>query len=80
MNFRDYLQIFKEHGELIVIDEPISSTLEIAAVMKQLEPKPVLFENVAELEFRVFGNMLCSKQRFAEYFGIDLAGIIPLLS
>ena len=80
MNFRDYLKTFKERGELIVIDDPISSTLEIAAVMKQLEPKPVLFENVAESEFRVFGNMLCSKQRFADYFGIDLAGIIPLLS
>jgi len=80
MSFRNYIQTLKDRGDLVGIDEPISTHLEIAAVMKQLEPRPVLFENVAESEFRVFGNLLCSKKQFADYFGIDPAGIIPLLT
>jgi len=80
MNFRDFLQILDDRGDLLLIDEPISTKLDIAAVMKQLEPRPVLFENVIDSDFRVFGNLLCSKQQFADYFEIDPVEIIPMLS
>jgi 2,5-furandicarboxylate decarboxylase 1 len=53
---------------------------EIAAVLKQLEPRPVLFENVKESEFRVIGNLFCNKAQFADYFGIEAAEIIPTLT
>jgi 2,5-furandicarboxylate decarboxylase 1 len=80
MNFRKTIHKLDEKGELVVVTEPISTNLEIAAVMKKLEPKPVLFTNVIESEFQVFGNLLCSKQQYADYFGIDPVEIIPQMS
>ena len=80
MSLRTYLQKLKKSDELITITEPISKTYEIAAVLKQLEPRPVLFENVIESEFRVVGNLFCNKAQFAEYFDIGISEIIPKLT
>jgi len=80
MNLRTYIQKLAERGELLTITEPISTQYEVAAVMKQLEPRPVLFENVADSQFRVVGNLFASKGQFADYFGIQTDGIIPLLT
>jgi 2,5-furandicarboxylate decarboxylase 1 len=79
MNLRNYIQTLAERGDLIVIAEPISTQYEIAAVLKKLEPHPVLFENVKESKFRVIGNLLCSKTQFANYFGMEVADLIPTL-
>ena len=79
MNLRDYLQRLDTEARLIHITEPISKTYEIAALLKQLEPRPVIFENVIESEYRVMGNLFCSKQDFADYFGIPVSEIIPML-
>ena len=43
MIFRKYIQKLTDNGELITISEPISKTYEVAAVLKQLESRPVLF-------------------------------------
>ena len=80
MIFRKYIQKLTDNGELITISEPISKTYEVAAVLKQLEPRPVLFENVKESEFRVIGNLFCNKSQFADYFGIEVTEIIPTLT
>ncbi len=79
MTLRSYLAHLQQNGELLTITEPISTKQEIAAVMKKLEPRPVLFENVRESEFRVVGNLLCTKAQFAAYFGWKTAEIIPKL-
>ena len=80
MSLRTYLQTLSERGELITINAPISKKFEIGAVLKQLEPRPVLFENVLESDFRVMGNLFCTKAQFADYFGIETAAIIPTLT
>jgi 2,5-furandicarboxylate decarboxylase 1 len=80
MTLRNYIQKLANSGELITITEPISKTYEIAAVLKELEPQPVLFENVQESEFRVIGNLFCNKAQFADYFEIEVAEIIPTLT
>jgi UbiD family decarboxylase len=80
MTLRTYLDQLVERGELLIIREPISKTYEIAALLKQLEPRPVLFENVQESGFRVIGNLNCSKAQFADYFGIATPEIIPFLT
>jgi UbiD family decarboxylase len=69
-----------DNGELITISEPISKNYQIAAVLKQLEPRPVLFENVEESRFRVIGNLFCSKNQFADYLSIQVSEIIPTLT
>ncbi len=80
MTLRSHLQKLTERGELLTIHAPISKTYEIAAVLKQLEPRPVLFENVRESGFRVVGNLNCSKAQFADYFDISTPEIIPFLT
>ena len=80
MTLRNHLQKLSESGELITINKRISKKYEIAAVLKQLEPRPVLFENIQESEYRVIGNLLCNKFQFAEYLGIEVAKIIPKLT
>jgi 2,5-furandicarboxylate decarboxylase 1 len=80
MSLRDYLQTLSARGALRTSRVPISKTYEIAAVLKQIEPTPALFENVRESPFRAAGNLFCSKASFAEYFGISISQLIPLLS
>ena len=80
MSLRDYLQRLEENQNLVKITPPISKTYEIAALLKQLEPAPVLFERVRESPFRVIGNLFCSKAAFAAYFGQPVSEIIPLLT
>lgn len=65
---------------LIKVTEPISKTYQIAGVLNTLEPAPVMFENVTESDFRVVGNLFCSKASYAGYFGIPVSEIIPALS
>jgi UbiD family decarboxylase len=80
MSLREYIQRVDQQKKLIHVSKPISKSLEISGVLKQMEPSPVLFERVRESAFSVIGNLFCSKAAFAEYFGIRVAEIIPFLT
>jgi 2,5-furandicarboxylate decarboxylase 1 len=80
MSLREYIHKLDTWKKLIRIHEPISKTLEIAGVLKKLEPEPVLFEQVREADTPLIGNLFCSKAAFADYFGIHISGIIPFLT
>jgi len=56
MILEEYINNLKLNGKITTVTESISKNLEIAGVLKSLEPQPVLFENVKESEFRVAGN------------------------
>ncbi|MCC7130587.1 MAG: UbiD family decarboxylase, partial [Anaerolineae bacterium] len=76
----EYLTRLEMRRGLRRISAPISKTYEIAAVLKQLEPQPVLFEQVRESPFRVAGNLFCGKPAFADYFEIPVTQIIPFMT
>ena len=80
MSLKEYIQRLDKQKKLIQVSEPISKTFEIAGVLKQMEPAPVLFEQVRESAFPVIGNLFCSKASFADYFGIQVAELIPFLT
>ncbi len=80
MSLRQYLQRLEARSQLLHVSESISKTYEIAGVLKQIEPRPVLFENVQESPYRVAGNLFCTKATFADYFGIPVNQIIPTLA
>jgi 2,5-furandicarboxylate decarboxylase 1 len=80
MALRDYLQSLEQKGALVVIDKLVSKKYEMAGILKQLEPRPVLFNHVKESGFRVAGNLFCGKGPFAEYFHISPAQIISMMS
>ncbi len=80
MILEDYVKVLAQRGNLTTIKKEISKDYEIAGVLKELEPTPVLFEHVKESEFRVAGNLFCTKNQIAEYFGIQTERIIPTLA
>ena len=79
MPLREYIHKLEHKKELIRVCNPISKTLEIAAVLKQSEPNPVLFEKVRESPFPVIGNLFGTKAAIADYFEIRITEIIPFL-
>ena len=80
MGFRDYIKKIEENGLLRTIDIEVSKKLEISGILKAIEPTQVMFNNVKESDFRVIGNMFCSKNVIASYFGVTPADLIPMLS
>ena len=80
MTLRSYLERLKAENRLLHVREPISKIYEIAGVLKQVEPRPVWFEQVCESPFGVVGNLFCGKAAFADYFGIPIGEIIPFMS
>ena len=80
MGFREYIDKIDREGSLRKVDVEVSRKLEISGILKEIEPTPVLFNNVKESEFRVVGNVFCTKNVIASYFGVTPADIIPMLS
>ncbi|HEX9018448.1 MAG TPA: UbiD family decarboxylase [Anaerolineaceae bacterium] len=80
MSLREYIQRLEARSQIAHIREPISKTYEIAGVLKQIEPRPAIFESVRETPFRVAGNLFCTKTAFADYFDIPVNQIIPALA
>jgi 2,5-furandicarboxylate decarboxylase 1 len=80
MGFRDYLKQLEERGDLVRVGKATSKIYQIAGVMQELQPTPVLFTNVREVDYQVAGNLFSSKAVIADYFGIAVTDIIPFLS
>ena len=79
MSIRSYLQKLADTGGLLTIDTQVTKTFEMAGILKELEPRPILFSNIKESSFQVLGNLFCSKAAFAEYLNIQVKEIIPSL-
>jgi len=80
MGFRDYLNKIDGEELLQKVNIEVSKYLEIAGILKAIEPTPVMFNNVKESDFRVVGNVFCTKNIIASYFGVTPADLIPMLS
>jgi len=80
MGFREYIEKTEKKGALQRVDVKVSKKLEISGILKAIEPTPVIFNNVEESAFRVAGNIFCTKDAIAEYFGVTPADLIPMLS
>ena len=80
MGFREHINQIDEKGLLRKVDIDVSRKLEISGILKESEPTPVIFNNVKESDFRVVGNMFCTKNVIASYFGVTPADLIPMLS
>ncbi|MHA2223270.1 MAG: hypothetical protein ACXAAO_14600, partial [Candidatus Thorarchaeota archaeon] len=80
MILEEYIKKLQQNEKITTISKSISRNLEIAGVLKSLEPTPVLFEAVKESQYRVAGNLFCTKAQIADYFGITTEDIIPTLT
>ena len=80
MGLRDYLDGLDEKGLLKKVDVEVSKKLEISGILKEMEPTPLMFNNVKESNFRVVGNVFCTKNVIASYFNVTPSDLIPMLS
>jgi 2,5-furandicarboxylate decarboxylase 1 len=80
MTLRTYLDKLNRENELIQVNKPVSKALTAAGILKALEPQPVFFNRIIESAFPVMGNLLCTKQSFADYMNSPVENIIPTLT
>ncbi|MBS3793476.1 MAG: UbiD family decarboxylase [Candidatus Thorarchaeota archaeon] len=80
MTLDDHIEELRTEDRIAVVAEPASKRLEIAGILKALEPRPALFENVSDSSFQVAGNLFCTKNQIADYFGIGVEKLIPTLT
>jgi 2,5-furandicarboxylate decarboxylase 1 len=80
MALRDYIKKIDEKGILQKVDIEVSKKLEISGILKEIEPIPVIFNRVKESEYRVIGNLFCTKDVIASYFGVMPSDLIPMLT
>ncbi|UCE09998.1 MAG: UbiD family decarboxylase [Candidatus Thorarchaeota archaeon] len=80
MILEEYIKILAQEDKLVTVKKGISKNLDIAGVLKSIEPQPALFENLIDSDFRVAGNLFCTKAQIADYFGIAVEDIIPTLT
>ncbi|MDZ7377058.1 MAG: UbiD family decarboxylase, partial [candidate division KSB1 bacterium] len=78
MDFRQWLARQEQLGALHHITEPASPYLQVSHQLIELEPKPVIFDDVSG--YRVAGNIFCSRDQFAECLQIPKAGFLSQLS
>lgn len=79
MSFRSHLSNLQDQAKITTISSLISPNLEIAGLLKQLEPRSVQFNRVAGSPFLIAGNLFCTKNDFAAYFDIPVQQIIPFI-
>jgi 2,5-furandicarboxylate decarboxylase 1 len=80
MGLRSYLEKIDQQGLLRKVDMEVSKKLEIPGILKEMEPVPIIFNKVKESEFRVIGNLFCTKEVIASYFGVSTSDLIPILT
>ena len=80
MALRDYIRKIDEKGILQKVDLEVSKKLEISGILKEIEPTPVIFNNIKESQYRVIGNLFCTKDVIASYFGVMPSDLIPMLT
>ncbi len=77
---RSFLSWLDEKRLLIKVKKPVSTRHEIPALMKKLDGKPVLFENVAGSMFKVAGNLCSSRDLLAGGLGIPVQDLLHRLA
>jgi UbiD family decarboxylase len=69
---REFVQMLKKEGELLVIDEPVNPHLELAEIQRHVVAQKgpaLLFTNVLGTPFSVASNLYGSQKRMALAFG-----------
>jgi len=77
-DFRKCIEKEKRKNNLKSISESTLPYLKVSGKLIELEPSPVLFENVDGM--KVAGNIFCSRNRFAEHLNLMTSNFLSDLS
>ena len=71
MELREFIEQLRKSGELVVVKKEISPEFEMSGLLKALDGKPVLFENVKGSQFRAMGNIFSTRELIARALGVQ---------
>ncbi len=80
MNLREFVDRLDKRGLLVRIKRPVDVKYEIATLMKMLDGKPILFEQVKGFSMTVVANICSSRELIALGLGIEQGEIINKLA
>lgn len=80
MKLREFVKMLDEKGLLVKIERPVDVKYEMATLMKLLDGKPVLFQNVKGFEMPAAANLCSSRELIALGLGIKRGQIIAKLA
>ena len=80
MNFREFIKFLDDKGLLVRIRRPVDTKYEISTLMKLMNDKPLLFENVKGFSTPVVANVCSTRELVALGLGIKPNEIITKLT
>ena len=80
MVFQEFVNKLDEKGFLVRIKKEVDIKYEIATLMKKLDGKPLLFENVKGIQMPVVANICSTREHVALGLGIEKDEIINKLT
>ena len=80
MNFRDFVKFLDNKGLLVHIKRPVDTKYEISTLMKLMNDKPIMFENVKDFSTPVVANICSTRELVALGLGIKPNEIITKLT
>ncbi len=80
MNLREFVDRLDKRGLLVRIKRPVDVKYETATLMKMLDGKPILFEQVKGFSMPVVANICSSRELIALGLGIEQDEIISKLT
>jgi UbiD family decarboxylase len=80
VEFRKFLKMLDESGELSRISKEVSPEYEMAGVIEALGEKPVFFENVKDSAFSVVAGLVSSKEIIARALSLKKVHLLHNLS
>jgi UbiD family decarboxylase len=80
VKLREFVKMLDEKGLLVKIERPVDVKYEMATLMKLLDGKPVLFQNVKGFEMPAAANLCSSRELIALGLGIKRGQIIAKLA
>lgn len=80
MNLREFVNLLEEKKLLVHITKEADVKYEIPTIMKMLDGKPLLFENVKGHSMQVVANICSTRELVALGMGVEQKEIIPTLA
>ncbi len=80
MDLKEHVERLKERGELVTITRPVDAVYEAAALIKALDGRPVLLEQVKGFDAPVVSNVCATRPLVCAALGVAQADLIEHLA
>ncbi|MBC7260796.1 MAG: UbiD family decarboxylase, partial [Chloroflexi bacterium] len=80
MNFREFLSTLQENEQLLIVPQEVDPYLEMAALIHQLDERPVLFQHVKGSYYPVVAGICSQRALLASGLGVPKERLLFVLA